>query len=108
MSEFLAQVSPEVRVLFDEIVDAMIESFGISRAEAVARVNDQWGCDERFDNDSIILHETDEYWAPFIYYGGDVPDWSGDADRSQWSVRPLPPRNSACWTVVQGPGVVWD
>lgn len=42
MNEFLPPATPEVRELFEETAAEMTELSGISRAEAVARINAQW------------------------------------------------------------------
>jgi hypothetical protein len=74
----------------------MVRVFGISRAEAVARINAQWRGQELLDEDDIVLHEDTYYWALSIYYR-DVPDWNPDADRSDWPIVPAPPADSSCW-----------
>jgi hypothetical protein len=92
------KTSPAVRELLDQVVDEMSRLFDISQSEAVARVNQQWaGQDMSSDND-IVLHEDDYYWALFIYFDGNVPNWKNDADRSRWTPRAAPSRNSGFWT----------
>jgi len=76
----------------------MVEMFGISRAEAIARINAQWDGQEFLEGD-IILHEDEYYWALFIYYDGAVPDWRPDADRSGWTPRAAPELGTDYWTV---------
>lgn len=68
MNEFLPPTSPEVYQLFQETVAEMVKLFGISRAEAVARINAQWEGRSLLDKNDIILHEDPYYWALFIYY----------------------------------------
>lgn len=79
----------------------VMQSFGCSRAEAVARINDAWGDlkpDDEYHYD-LYFHEEPEFWAHILYYEGDVPYWEENVDRSTWKVKPAPPRDSACWTV---------
>ncbi|MFJ3699637.1 hypothetical protein ACIPW9_36885 [Streptomyces sp. NPDC090052] len=101
MTEFLADASTEVVELLRETAEEMVAMFGISKAEAVARINAQWEEQDFLERSDIVLHEDDYYWALFIYFDGNVPDWRADADRSSWSVRPAPPRDSVCWTLAE-------
>ena len=101
MSEFIANVSDEVGELLRDTVDEMTAMFGISKAEAVARINAQWEGQEFLERSDIVLHEDSYYWSLFIYYGGDVPDWSPEADRSSWIVKSVPPRDSEFWTIAE-------
>lgn len=93
------ELSAAVRELLDATVGEMVELFGISRAEAVARINEQWHGRDFSGDDEIVLHEDRHYWAMLIYFDGEVPDWSDDADRSGWVARPAPARDSGHWTV---------
>ncbi|WP_405587861.1 hypothetical protein [Streptomyces sp. NBC_01190] len=99
MTEFIAQISTEVVELLRDTVDEMTAMFGISKAEAVARINAQWEGQEFLERSDIILHEDSYYWSLFIYYDGDVPNWNPGADRSSWSVKSAPPRGSEFWTI---------
>ena len=101
MSDFQMAVSPDVRELLHGIVREMTERLGISRAEAIARINEQWHGQDLSSEEEVILHEDEYYWALFIYYGGDVRDWSQGADRSAWNPRPTPAPDSGYWTVVE-------
>ncbi|MBY8885844.1 hypothetical protein K7472_13405 [Streptomyces sp. PTM05] len=101
MTEFIANVSDEVGELLRETADEMTAMFGISRAEAVARINAQWEGQEFLERSDIVLHEDSYYWSLFIYYDGDVPDWSPEADRSSWSVKSAPLRDSEFWTIAE-------
>jgi hypothetical protein len=88
----------DVRELLCDTAEEMTKLFGISKAEAVARINAQWP-DQKFLEDSdIILHEDQYYWALFIYYNGDVPDWGPSVDRSSWIPAPKP-SDSKYWTI---------
>ncbi|MFY1634134.1 hypothetical protein ACN27F_12770 [Solwaraspora sp. WMMB335] len=97
MDVYQMDLSVEVRELLDATAAEMVELFGISRAEAVARINEQWHGQDFSGDDEIVLHEDRRYWAMIIYFG-EVPDWSDDADRSDWVPRPAPSRQSGHWT----------
>ncbi|MGD6745399.1 hypothetical protein ACOKM3_26635 [Streptomyces sp. BH106] len=99
MSKFLANASAEVLELLDEVADTMVSLFSIPKAEAVARINAQWPEQKFLENSDIILHEDDYYWALFVYYDGDVPDWDPNADRSSWVPAPKPPAGTDFWTL---------
>ncbi|WP_285733197.1 hypothetical protein [Kitasatospora phosalacinea] len=82
---------------------AVLESFGISRAEAVARMNRSWGRSEFEPYPDLMCHETPEHWAYGMYYddgsSATVPYWDPDADRSAWTVVPPPPDGDPAWTL---------
>ncbi|NEB77341.1 hypothetical protein G3I40_19255 [Streptomyces sp. SID14478] len=84
--------------LLDLVADWMVEELGISRAEAVARINRQWHGLDLSDEDDLILHEDERFWALTIYYG-QVPDWSPEADRTGWIPQAPPAPDSVHWTV---------
>jgi hypothetical protein len=58
------------------IANKMVELFGIFIDEAVGRINRDWRGQEIIGMD-IIYHETEEYWAKTIYYGG-AHWWKGE------------------------------
>lgn len=64
------------REFLDDIVDKMIELFGISESEVVGRVNRHWADQEFFDiaredkEYNMAYHELPHFWAHTIYYGG--------------------------------------
>lgn len=75
--------------------------FGISRAEAVARINAHWEGQDFLERSDIVLHEDSYYWSLFIYYDGNIPDWRPNADRESWEVKPAPPGDSEFWTIAE-------
>jgi hypothetical protein len=103
-SEFLTKLDAEMYEYFQEISQELQNLFGISRAEAVARINERWG-DVLFDPfPDIVCHEYPEHWAYEIYYDrtdylAGIPYWDEHADRSTWPVLPAPPRDTLFWTV---------
>ncbi len=82
-----------------EIVGSMVRSYGISRAEARARINRQWsepddsGLSPRvwIVGSDLVYHEDADYWAGFIYFGGQGRWWD-PVDRPQ----PLPAPPPGC------------
>ncbi|MFJ8823915.1 hypothetical protein ACIREE_19300 [Streptomyces sp. NPDC102467] len=83
--------------LLEFIVDRMVAELGLSRAEAVARINRQWHGQDLSGEDDIVLHEDERFWALTIYYE-DVPDWSAEADRAWWVPKAPPAPDSVYWT----------
>jgi hypothetical protein len=69
VSIYIMPTSPDVVRLLNDIRDEMVALFGISEAEAVARINRKWRG-----------HEL-----------------SCDADRSSWAPTAPPPPDSPCW-----------
>jgi hypothetical protein len=101
VSEFLAKVPVEVAELLRETAEEMVSLFNISYAEAVARVNAQWEGQDFLETSNIVLHEDEYYWALFVYFDGNVPDWRRDADRSTWEAKAAPPHDSEFWTIAE-------
>ncbi|WP_327670423.1 MULTISPECIES: hypothetical protein [unclassified Streptomyces] len=99
MNKFLANASAEVLELLDEVADEMVSLFSLSEAEAVARINAQWPEQKFLEDSDIVLHEDAYYWALFIYYDGEVPDWAPSADRSSWVPAPKPEAGTEYWTL---------
>lgn len=85
--------------MIEDITQEMVRLFGISRAEAVARINKHWENQDLSWVDDIVLHEDDYYWALSIYFEDGMTDWRRDADRSLWPVRERPQVNSRYWTI---------
>lgn len=65
---FEFKASGDALDLCEQTVDRMVELFGIPVDEALGRVNRAWGGRD-LDNDSLICHENEYYWANSIYYG---------------------------------------
>ncbi|MDJ0341172.1 hypothetical protein QMK19_07265 [Streptomyces sp. H10-C2] len=99
MSEFIMPAVPEMQEYLGEVAEELVTLFGISRAEAVARINQAWGHQVFDEWPDLLAHEDPEHWAYGLYYEGDVPYWEPDADRSPWRIRQAPPRDSPAWTL---------
>jgi hypothetical protein len=98
MTEFLMPASEEALELLREMVEELVR-LGVSRNEAVARINYQWDGLDLSAEDDLVLHETADYWAWPMYFEGEIPDWSPEADKSSWPVKPPPPAGSKYWTI---------
>ncbi|ROR37339.1 hypothetical protein [Kitasatospora cineracea] len=102
MREFRLEADEQMQEFFSEVAD-VIQSFGASRAEAVARVNRAWGGRKIAPYPDLLCHEDPEYWAYGLYYddadGDEVPYWDPSADRSTWTVVPPPPDGDPAWTL---------
>ena len=101
MNDFQMAMSAEVQELLVSIVHEMIEKFGITRAEAIARVNEHWHDRSMASAKELILHEDETFWAPFIYYGGRVPEWENGEDSPNETPVPRPIPDSRYWTVTE-------
>lgn len=99
MSRFQMSHSPDTLQLLDAIVDRMVALFDISQAEAVARINQQWDGQDLSCEGEIILHEDDRYWALFLYFGEDIPDYPQGTKSPRWAAKPAPPTDSGYWTL---------
>lgn len=106
-AEFVMKLDEGMLEYFREIVGEMTERFGISRAEAVARINEKYGDLEVSPYPDLMCHELPEFWAYGAYYRPDaegrLPTGDADADAALdftgLSVHPLPPRDSPAWTL---------
>ena len=92
--EFPCAGDNEALAFCEEIAEEMMRAFGISHAEAVARVNRQWsrpGPSGRVPRIWIVgldlaYHQTPDDWAGDFYCGKDSHWWHPEAHP-----RPLPP-----------------
>ncbi|WRZ91196.1 hypothetical protein OHB54_20215 [Streptomyces sp. NBC_01007] len=107
MGEFLTRLDEEMLGYFHEMSEILVGHFGMSRSEAVARINERYGGEDISGmNQDLMCHEMPEFWAYHLYFkptpdarplpSGD-PDVDGDL--SDWEVRPAPPKDSPCWTL---------
>ncbi|MFC9127138.1 hypothetical protein ACFT4A_09870 [Streptomyces sp. NPDC057099] len=107
-TEFVLALNEEMLAYFREMADVLVEHIGISRAEAVARINAVYGTRESVSwGVGLLGHELPEYWAYGVYYGPDdqhrvpkgCPTADADIDFSTHPVRPAPPKDSPFWTL---------
>ncbi|MFJ6571559.1 hypothetical protein ACIQNU_29545 [Streptomyces sp. NPDC091292] len=105
--EFLTHLDEGMLAYFRDIAQEMTERFGISRAEAVARINERYGEIEISPFPDLMGHEMPEFWAYGLYYRPDargrLPSGDAGADEdiaeSALEVRPPPPTDSPAWTL---------
>lgn len=71
ISHFLFRTTKVSRRFCNRVVRKLVLNFNISKEEAIDRVNSFWGHLEEIGDDSIIYHETSDYWSKTIYYGPD-------------------------------------
>jgi hypothetical protein len=95
--EFACAGDQEALNFLREVASIMTSQFGISRQEAIARINERWST--VIDDTpaprvwivglDFVYHESAEFWASDIYYGNASGWWLVGADPE-----PLPP---PCW-----------
>lgn len=100
--EFTTDLDAGMLRFFRDIADVMVRRIGISRAEAVARINRAFGGVEIGPYPDLMCHELPEYWAYGLYYAGDVPYWEPETDTAGWEVRPAPAAGGPEWTLPEG------
>ncbi|MFE7037122.1 hypothetical protein ACFU9Y_43220 [Streptomyces sp. NPDC057621] len=106
-AEFVLKLDEGMLEYFREMVSEMTGRFGISRAEAVARINERYGEMEVSAYPDLMCHELPEFWAYGAYYRPDdegrLPTGDADDDAAidftRLSIRPLPPTGSPVWTL---------
>lgn len=105
--EFLMRLDEGMLAYFRDIADEMVSRFGVSRSEAVARINERYEKAEISPYPDLMCHEFPEYWAYGLYYypdaAGRLPsgdeDEDEDIDFSALKVRPVPAPGSPAWTL---------
>ncbi len=84
MNEFKFKTDSEGYRFCRRIADEMKKQFNISEQEAFGRINENWK-HLIIDQNSILFHEDEEYWAKDLYYGHDSYWWMNPPD-----LKPLP------------------
>ncbi|MFF5520727.1 hypothetical protein [Streptomyces coeruleorubidus] len=89
---------------FRDMANEMVSRFGISRSEAVARINERYQSAEISPYPDLMCHELPEYWAYGLYYypdeAGRLPTGDDDSiDLSALKVRPAPEPGTPVWTI---------
>lgn len=83
----------EAQEFCKKIVNEMVSLFGITEAEAIARVNNQWAHLESIGGqEELIYHEDEVFWAKDIYFGPEAYWWLGDDARIEKGLPKLSPR----------------
>ncbi|MER6106849.1 hypothetical protein [Streptomyces hirsutus] len=102
--EFLTALDEGMLQYFREIADELVGRFGMSRAEAVARINATYEGADIAPCPELMCHEEPDYWAYGLYFQpkeGWVPHSGSTEDLSQWDTRPAPPKSSHVWTLTE-------
>ncbi|MEV0639676.1 hypothetical protein AB0I77_33020 [Streptomyces sp. NPDC050619] len=100
--EFLIELDEGMLDYFRQIAEEMVGRFGISRAEAVARINATYEGEEIEPYPDLMCHEPAKYWAYGLYFEpreGQLPYGAPGENLSEWAVRPAPPADSHVWTL---------
>ena len=99
-SDFRFETDEQSVEYLRQAVEAMMKSFGITREEAIGRINQEWshvrGVVGEFDE---IYRETPVYWANHFMFGKSQFWWIEGAKREKNKLPPLArlpyPRNTA-------------
>ena len=76
MNNYSFKVNEESKIFCDEIMSEMMRLFGISKSEAIGRINRQWDQLDFLDENDLRYHEGAEFWANDMYYGADSYWWN--------------------------------
>ncbi|MFJ9713500.1 hypothetical protein [Streptomyces sp. NPDC101234] len=106
-AEFFMELDEGMVEYFRDIANEMISRFGISRAEAVARINERYHDTEISAYPDLMCHEFPEYWSYGLYYypneSGRLPTGDGEEDDGfdlpALRIRPAPLKDSRYWTL---------
>ncbi|MFJ8792801.1 hypothetical protein [Streptomyces sp. NPDC102462] len=106
-AEFVMDLDDGMTEYFREIAAEMVSRFGISRAEAVARINERYHDAEISAYPDLMCHEFPEFWSYGLCYypdpSGRLPTGDEDDDANfdftRLTIRPTPPKNSPFWTL---------
>ncbi|WP_217245485.1 hypothetical protein [Streptomyces sp. AC602_WCS936] len=92
--EFVLDLDEGMLEYFRDMADVLVERCGISRPEAVARINRQYANSRIDPYPDLMCHEHPEFWALPAYYGPDEHH-----RHSRPPVRPAPAKDSPFWTL---------
>lgn len=79
MSRFTFPIDSDSEAYCLETAQYMVVNFGISEEDAISRINEQWQHTTLVGDNVLLFHYLPDYWAKFIYYGGN--DWSNGDQR---------------------------
>ncbi|MGW7277366.1 hypothetical protein ACWGIV_03435 [Streptomyces sp. NPDC054844] len=106
-AEFVRDLDEGMLEYFRDVTNVLVERCGISRPEAVARINRHYANLVIEPYPDLMCHEYPEFWALPAYYGQDDhvraptgdPDADAHIDSSRLPVHPAPARDSPFWTL---------
>lgn len=84
MTRLEIDAAPKAAEFIEQVVSAMVRLFGMSRDEAVGRVNRHWRGQEfrRLGKRMALYHQAPDWWAKTITYGRDS-EWWLDEENAQ-------------------------
>lgn len=91
MTKYSFETDDEAEIFCEEIYMEMMAQFGISKEEAIARINQQWK-NQSLVGDDIVYHETAEVWAKDMYWGHEAYWWITGEKREELKLPPLTPK----------------
>jgi hypothetical protein len=91
MSKFRFRTDDRGEKFCTEIVDYMVSLFGISKEEAIIRINQEWKNQVLIGID-LTYHVVPEEWAKEIYWGHDSYWWIEGEKREKLKLPPLTPQ----------------
>jgi hypothetical protein len=91
MGKYKFETDDEGERLCYQIYMAMMSLFGISKEEAIARINQEWES-KSLTKTSAIYHIVPEEWAKNIYWGHDSYWWIEGEKRENLKLPPLTPQ----------------
>lgn len=74
MKMFQFETNEKSSKFCEAIALEMVRLFGISKEEAIGRLNLHWKDQPLLDDEDVIYHETEVFWANQIYFE-DSPRW---------------------------------
>ena len=60
-------LTEEARAFCEEVLEELTRTYGLSRTEALQRMNKLWRGQRVGGPDELVYHELPEYWAQTIY-----------------------------------------
>ncbi|MBQ0883807.1 hypothetical protein KBZ94_02480 [Streptomyces sp. RM72] len=105
--EFVLELDEGMLEYFRAMADVLVYRCGVSRPEAVARINHQYADLKVGPYPDLLCHEPPDFWALPAYYDRGVhalpptgdPDADAPIDFSRLPIHPPPPRDSRFWTL---------
>ncbi len=68
MNEISFEADEKTKLYCLRIAEEMSTLFGISMAESIGRINNQWSKSKQFIDSGLVFHEMPGEWAKAIYY----------------------------------------
>jgi hypothetical protein len=77
-----------------EVASELVAQFGISKAEAIGRINREWKDRNWLASEwgVLVYHETADEWTRHIYYGKETAWWVEEEHRAGLGLGPVVPK----------------